>query len=61
MRSIQSSPPASGGAAVFVLERTERPERDPETMASPSAPKTLYDKIFDEHIVDQQPDGTCVL
>jgi 3-isopropylmalate/(R)-2-methylmalate dehydratase large subunit len=30
-------------------------------MASPSAPKTLYDKIFDDHIVDQQPDGTCVL
>ena len=30
-------------------------------MVSPSAPKTLYDKIFDDHIVDQQPDGTCVL
>ena len=30
-------------------------------MANPSAPKTLYDKIFDDHIVDQQPDGTCVL
>ena len=25
------------------------------------APKTLYDKIFDDHIVDRQPDGTCVL
>ncbi|MEQ1615161.1 MAG: 3-isopropylmalate dehydratase large subunit [Hyphomicrobiaceae bacterium] len=24
-------------------------------------PKTLYDKIFDDHIVDRQPDGTCVL
>ena len=23
--------------------------------------KTLYDKIFDDHIVDQQPDGTCLL
>ncbi len=23
--------------------------------------KTLYDKIFDDHIVDQQDDGTCVL
>jgi 3-isopropylmalate/(R)-2-methylmalate dehydratase large subunit len=30
-------------------------------MASPSAPKTLYDKVFDDHVVDQQPDGTCVL
>ncbi len=24
-------------------------------------PTTLYDKIFDDHVVDQQPDGTCVL
>ena len=23
--------------------------------------KTLYDKIFDDHIVDRQPDGTCLL
>ncbi len=29
-------------------------------MATTSA-KTLYDKIFDDHIVDQQPDGTCLL
>ena len=28
---------------------------------APSAPKTLYDKIFDDHIVDRQPDGTCLL
>jgi 3-isopropylmalate/(R)-2-methylmalate dehydratase large subunit len=26
-----------------------------------AAPKTLYDKIFDDHVVDRQPDGTCVL
>jgi 3-isopropylmalate/(R)-2-methylmalate dehydratase large subunit len=24
-------------------------------------PKTLYDKIFDDHVVDRQPDGTCTL
>lgn len=23
--------------------------------------KTLYDKIFDDHVVEQQPDGTCLL
>ncbi|HKZ96155.1 MAG TPA: 3-isopropylmalate dehydratase large subunit [Hyphomicrobiaceae bacterium] len=23
--------------------------------------KTLYDKIFDDHLVDRQPDGTCLL
>ena len=23
--------------------------------------KTLYDKIFDDHIVDRQPDGTCLI
>ncbi len=26
-----------------------------------TAPKTLYDKIFDDHIVDTQPDGTALL
>jgi len=26
-----------------------------------SAPRTLYDKIFDEHVVDRQEDGTCLL
>ncbi len=24
-------------------------------------PRTLYDKIFDDHLVDTQPDGTCLL
>lgn len=28
---------------------------------STSAPRTLYDKIFDDHVVDRQPDGTCLL
>ncbi|MBV2141963.1 3-isopropylmalate dehydratase large subunit [Falsochrobactrum sp. TDYN1] len=26
-----------------------------------SAPRTLYDKIWDDHVVDQQEDGTCLL
>ena len=25
------------------------------------APRTLYDKIWDDHVVDQQPDGSCIL
>ncbi len=29
--------------------------------APKTLPKTLYDKIFDDHIVDQQADGTCTL
>ena len=29
--------------------------------AAKSAAKTLYDKIFDDHVVDRQPDGTCIL
>ena len=28
--------------------------------ASP-VPTTLYDKIWDDHVVDRQPDGTCLL
>jgi 3-isopropylmalate/(R)-2-methylmalate dehydratase large subunit len=26
-----------------------------------SVPTTLYDKIFDDHVVDRQSDGTCIL
>ncbi|GLK66491.1 3-isopropylmalate dehydratase large subunit [Hansschlegelia plantiphila] len=28
---------------------------------SASAPKTLYDKIFDDHVVEQRPDGSVLL
>lgn len=28
---------------------------------SASAPRTLYDKIFDDHVVERQDDGTCLL
>ena len=24
-------------------------------------PRTLYDKIWNDHLVDEQPDGTCLL
>jgi 3-isopropylmalate/(R)-2-methylmalate dehydratase large subunit len=34
--------------------------RDLIAMAQNPA-KTLYDKIFDDHVVDRQPDGTCLL
>ncbi|TYO90200.1 3-isopropylmalate dehydratase large subunit [Oceanicella actignis] len=30
-------------------------------MTSSSAPRTLYDKIWDDHVVDQAEDGTCLL
>ncbi len=30
-------------------------------MAQSAAPRTLYDKIWDDHVVDTQPDGTCLL
>jgi 3-isopropylmalate/(R)-2-methylmalate dehydratase large subunit len=30
-------------------------------MTTSSTPRTLYDKIFDDHIVDRQEDGTCLL
>ncbi len=26
-----------------------------------AAPRTLYDKIWDDHVIDRQPDGTCLL
>jgi homoaconitase/3-isopropylmalate dehydratase large subunit len=26
-----------------------------------TAPKTLYDKIWDDHVADEADDGTCLL
>ena len=26
-----------------------------------SKPKTLYDKVFEDHIVNEQEDGTCLI
>ena len=26
-----------------------------------ATPRTLYDKIWDDHLIDEQPDGTCLL
>ena len=31
------------------------------TMSATTTPRTLYDKIWDDHVVEQQPDGTCLL
>jgi 3-isopropylmalate/(R)-2-methylmalate dehydratase large subunit len=30
-------------------------------MPAMAKPRTLYDKIWDDHVVDEQPDGTCLL
>src|SRR6202022_272060 len=36
--------------------------RDHALGVSPMAkPRTLYDKIWDDHLVEQQPDGTCLI
>ncbi|NPD14300.1 3-isopropylmalate dehydratase large subunit [Xinfangfangia sp. D13-10-4-6] len=31
------------------------------TAPNPAAPRTLYDKIWDDHVVDTSDDGTCLL
>ena len=33
----------------------------PSRVASSGRPRTLYDMIWDDHVVDEQPDGTCLL
>ena len=30
-------------------------------MPATTGPRTLYDKIWDDHVIDRQPDGTCLL
>ena len=31
------------------------------TESARTSARTLYDKIWDAHVVDRQPDGTCLL
>jgi len=35
--------------------------RNPLFAMAQASPKTLYDKIFEDHVVSRQPDGTCIL
>jgi 3-isopropylmalate/(R)-2-methylmalate dehydratase large subunit len=39
----------------------DKDQRAMAQTAAKSAAKTLYDKIFDDHVVSRQPDGTCIL
>jgi 3-isopropylmalate/(R)-2-methylmalate dehydratase large subunit len=46
------------------INRAQNVDKDQRAMAqtaAKSAVKTLYDKIFDDHVVSRQPDGTCIL
>ncbi len=35
--------------------------KDEGNIDAPSKPRTLFDKIWDSHVVERLPDGTCVL
>src|SRR6056297_2965930 len=64
-------PGASSGGSPCGVARAEPPRRRrrprdpsvrrPPTMSQSSAPKTLYDKIWDAHLVHEAEDGTSVL
>src|SRR5690349_12839799 len=41
------------------MARDETAPRDRTTAMA--KPRTLYDKIWDDHLVDEQPDGTCLI
>jgi len=45
---------ASRGAAVRIAALS------PKASAA-AGPRTLFDKVFDEHVVERSPDGTCLL
>src|SRR5262245_6126627 len=43
------------------LKDTYIPLRPPAVPEHHSMPRTLYDKIWEDHLVDEQPDGTCLI
>src|SRR5581483_2867387 len=52
----------SGGREESTRKQTcERKEGREIGIRTSMAARTLYDKIWDDHVVDTQPDGTCLL
>src|SRR6185295_17407903 len=49
--------------ASSLIARPRAATASPQTLLRDRAmnPRTLYDKIWDDHLVDAQPDGTCLL
>src|SRR6202158_170030 len=50
----------SCGSAARALSQAADGQQDEHAMPK-TAPQTLYDKIFEDHVVSKQPDGTCIL
>src|SRR5690348_4375928 len=58
--------PANGGTSGTLIVRSFRTcaNRFPFTLSKVNRvmkPRTLHDKIWNDHLVDEQPDGTCLL
>src|SRR5438445_10892562 len=53
-----------GAVSTFPANRRRLKRPQPELrdrIPTMAAPRTLYDKIWDDHVVDEQPDGTCLI
>src|SRR6266704_2996131 len=44
----------------YIAHDPEKIRRAMETLTM-AKPRTLYDKIWDDHLVDEQPDGTALI
>lgn len=53
-KAISSKPRSSG-----VMTTATRPKA--RAIGAVAAGKTMYDKIMEDHIVDKQEDGTCLI
>ena len=52
---------ARGRRAAAAAAGAARPPPSRRVRWQRRAPRTLFDKVWDEHVVDRLPDGTCVL
>src|SRR5487761_1480805 len=60
VRSCGLTPGAPHFAGDCTFGFSFNPDSRPDPM-SDKKPTTLYDKIWNDHLVDEQPDGTCLL
>ena len=57
----RSRPPCVSSSATAALTMSLAVLDSATSSARLAKPRTLYDKIWDDHLVDEQPDGTCLI
>src|SRR5262249_56830739 len=59
--ALFSSPPRGAKGLAEPIYPATHGERRFRSISGMAKPRTLYDKIWDDHLVDAEPGGTCLI